>query len=248
MNDTYDVVIIGGGAAGLSTALVLGRARRRVAVIDSGEPRNAPAEHMHSFLSRDGMPPSALLELGLRERWGVDVLQCPYCHGYEVRDEPLGVLGNVPHALLLRQWSDDVVFFPGEVEPTADELERLEARGVPVVAGKITRMVVDGGRLRGVELAGGRVVPRTAVFVMPRMVPNDAVLTELGCEQANGWVVTDPSGRTNVDGVWAVGNVVDPRAQVITAAGMGAAAAFILNHDLVEEEVVQALTIRSRIS
>lgn len=301
MDDTYDVVIIGGGAAGLSTALVLGRARRRVAVIDSGVPRNAPAEHMHSFLSRDGMPPSALLEVGraevteygvrliegrvegvepgftvrlaggaelaarrivvatglrdelpdipgLRERWGVDVLHCPYCHGYEVRDEPLGVLGSVRHALLLRQWSDDVVFFPGDVEPTGDELERLAARGVPVVTGKITRIVVEDGRLRGIELADGRVVPRTAVFVMPRMLPHDAVLTELGCRKSDGWVVTDPSGRTSVEGVWAVGNVVDPRAQVITAAGMGAAAAFALNHDLVEEEVVRALTIRARIS
>ena len=60
----FEVVIVGGGAAGLSAALVLGRARRRVAVIDAGQPRNAPAAHMQGFLSRDGMPPSELLAAG----------------------------------------------------------------------------------------------------------------------------------------------------------------------------------------
>lgn len=155
--DAYDVVVVGGAAAGLSAALVLGRARCRVAVIDAGDPRNAPAAHMHGFLSRDGMPPAELLaegrnevtgygvELvndqvlgieprfvvrlahgrtmnarrilmatgvgdevpdlpGVRKRWGRDLLHCPYCHGWEVREQPLGVLGALPgsvqHALL----------------------------------------------------------------------------------------------------------------------------------------------------
>src|SRR5689334_7525980 len=165
---TYDVIIVGGGAAGLSAALVLGRARRRVLVIDAGAPRNAPASHMQGFLSRDGMPPSELLAAGraevhaygvellkdrietiapgfelrtgggrairarrvllatgardelpdipgVQDRWGKDFLHCPYCHGWEVRDQPLGILGtnagSVQHALLVRQWSGDVIFF-----------------------------------------------------------------------------------------------------------------------------------------
>src|SRR5690348_15197086 len=65
--NSYDVLIVGGGAAGLSAALVLGRARRSVLVIDSGAPRNAPAAHMQGFLSRDGMPPADLLEVGRAE-------------------------------------------------------------------------------------------------------------------------------------------------------------------------------------
>src|SRR5829696_8251535 len=105
---SYDVVVVGGGAAGLNAALVLGRARRRVAVIDAGAPRNAPAAHMQGFLSRDGMPPGELLDIpGVRERWGRDLLHCPYCHGWEVRDQPIGVLGTHPgsvqHAQLVRQ-------------------------------------------------------------------------------------------------------------------------------------------------
>ncbi|WP_171163493.1 NAD(P)/FAD-dependent oxidoreductase [Streptomyces sp. I05A-00742] len=302
----YDVVVVGGGAAGLNAALVLGRSRRRVAVVDAGRPRNAPAAEMRGFLSRDGMSPADLLAVGreeaagygvdlikgqvdlverqadhigpgfsvrlaggavlgarrvlvatgmrdelpalpgVRERWGKDLLHCPYCHAYEVRDRPLGVLGTHPgsvaQALLLRQWSDDVVYFPHTLALSEGERERLAARGVRVAEGVLKRLVVDGGRLRGVELVEGSVVPREAVFVFPRPVPHDGLLTGLGCAQEDdGRVATDRSGRTGVPGVWAVGNVADPRAQVVTAAGMGAAAAFAINHDLVDEEVARAV-------
>ena len=71
--ESYDVAVVGGSAAGLSAALVLGRARRRVVVIDAGAPRNAPAAHMHGFLSRDGMPPAELLATGRAELRSYDV-------------------------------------------------------------------------------------------------------------------------------------------------------------------------------
>lgn len=295
----YDVIVVGAGAGGLSAALVLGRARRRVAVVDAGQPRNAPAAHMQGFLSRDGTPPAELLAAGrtevagygveliegrvervdqgflvhlaggavlaarrllvatglrdelpeipgVEERWGRDAIHCPYCHGYEVRDQPIGVLGTDPRsahqALLLRQLSDDVVYFTHTLDLTADDREKLTARGVRIVDGVVTRLVVADDRLRGVELADGREVPRSAVFVAPRFVPHDALLTGLGCARGeDGWVVTDASGRTSVPGVWAVGNVVDPRAQVITAAGAGSAAAIAINTDLLGEDVERAL-------
>src|SRR5690348_11095734 len=203
-SDSYDVAMVGGGAAGLSAALVLGRARRRVVVIDAGVPRNAPAAHMHGFLSRDGVPPAelrasgrselrgydvdlvedevvevdgaftlrlasgqvlqarrvllatgALDELpdipGARERWGRDFLHCPYCHGWEVRDQPIGVLGTGPgsvdHAHLLRQWSDDVVFFPHTHGIAAGERAALDASGIDVIAGRVARLRVVDDRL-----------------------------------------------------------------------------------------------------
>ncbi|MGW0247781.1 NAD(P)/FAD-dependent oxidoreductase [Nocardia goodfellowii] len=303
MNETYDVVIVGGGAAGLSAALVLTRSRRRVAVVRGGPPRNAPAEHMHGFLSRDGMPPAELLSTGaaevagyggeliddevigaekdtvtggftvelasgrtlrarrvliatglrdelpqvpgVRERWGLDVLHCPYCHGYEVRDQPIAVLGGtdsgararaVHVALLVPQWSADVILFAHGLELSEQDRARLDARGVRVVEGEVSRLVVDG-KLRGVELADGRAIPRAAIFVTPAFVPNAMLLRELGCDfDENGWVITDRFGRTSVPGVSAAGNVVDPSAQVIVAAGAGSAAAVMLNGDLVEED------------
>jgi len=302
-DDRFDVVIVGGGAAGLSAALVLGRARRRVVVVDAGSPRNAPAAHMQGFLSRDGMPPSELLAVGraevvgygveiiddevtalapgftvglasgrtitarrllvatgvgdelpdvpgVRERWGRDLLHCPYCHGWEVRDQPIGVLGVHPaavqHALLVRQWSDDVAYFTDGRDLEADEQAQLDARGISVVPGRVARLVVEDDRLVGVELADGRVVARTAVFVRPGNLPHpDGLLPGLGCElDADGFAVVDRTGRTSVDGVWAAGNVVDPRAQVITSAGAGSAAAIAINADLVQDDVDVACRLR----
>jgi thioredoxin reductase len=292
----YDVVVVVGGAAGLSAALVLGRARRRVAVIDAGAPRNAPAAHMQGFLSRDGMAPGDLLAAGraevtgygveliedqvvgveagfvvrlaggrvlnarrilvatgvrdelpgipgVHDRWGRDLLHCPYCHGWEVRDQPIGVLGTQPgsvqHAHLVRQWSDDVAFFVHTYDLTADEQAQLEARRVQIVRGEVARLVVEDDRLAGVELTDGRVIARTAVFIRPRNVAHpDGLLDGLGCEVDDaGFAAVDATGRTSARGVWAAGNVVDPRAQVITAAGAGSAAAIALNADLVEEDV-----------
>ena len=292
----WDVVIVGGGAAGLSAALVLGRARRSVAVIDAGEPRNAPAAHMHGFLSRDGMRPAKLLAAGrteasaygveilqdrvvrlepgftvevasgrtlnarriliatgvrddlpaidgVRERWGRDLLHCPYCHGWEVRDQPLGVLGtvagSVQHAQLVRQWSDDVVFFVHTHDLEDGERDALEARGVDVVEGTVARLVVEDDRLTGVGLSDGRVIARTAVFIRPVNLPHDdGLLARLACETNEaGFVEVDATGRTSAAGVWAAGNVTDPRIQVITAAGAGSAAAIAINADLVDDDI-----------
>lgn len=294
--DTHDVAIIGGGAAGLSAALVLGRARRRVVVIDAGTPRNAPAAHMQGFLSRDGTPPADLLRAaraevrhygveivedrvvdatagfalrlaggrtvearqlliatgatdelpdvpGARERWGRDFLHCPYCHGWEVRDQPLGVLGTGPgsveHAHLLRQWTDDVILFTHDQAVTDDERATLDARGIAVVDGCVERLVVTDDRLRAVQLTDGRTVPRAALFIRPALrAHHDGLGATLGCETlAGGLLRTGADGRTSVPGVWAAGNAANPRAQVITAAGEGSAAAIAINTELVRDDV-----------
>jgi thioredoxin reductase len=301
--EEYDVVVIGGGAAGLSAALVLSRARRDVLVVDSGTPRNAPAAHMHGFLSRDGLPPGDLLALGrdevlgyggkmvdgavtevvpfgdtgfwvmladgqrvsgrrllvatglrdelpgipgLRDRWARDVLHCPYCHGYEVRDQQLGVLGDSPDtvrfAQIIRQWAADVVLFAPTGTLTGAERSQLVARAIGIVEGSVERVLVEDDHLSGVELDDGRTVPRDALFVPPRFVPNDDLLVGLGCDfDEDGWVTAGPNGQTTVPGVWAAGNVSNPRAHVITAAGEGLAAAIAINADLVDEDVRLAI-------
>lgn len=188
---------------------------------------------------------------GVAERWGRDVLHCPYCHGYEVRQQPLAVLGTHPqaihHALLLRQWSGDVAYLTHDFPPDEDQELELRARAVDVIQGTITGLLVDGDKLRGIKLEGGEIVERSVVFLFPTMVPNDTLLTQLGCAcDERGWVTTDRTGRTSDPGVWAVGNVTDPRAQVITAAGAGSAAAFAINTDLVISEVREAVSGRPR--
>ncbi|MFI1675723.1 NAD(P)/FAD-dependent oxidoreductase [Streptomyces sp. NPDC020607] len=295
----YDVVVVGGGTAGLSAALVLGRSRRRVLVVDAGEPRNAPAAHMQGYLSRDGMPPAEFLAEGRRElerygvevvrdrvsavrpdgtgefavaladggevharrvvmatglvdelpdvpgvaeRWGRDVLHCPYCHGWEVRDEPFGVLASEPfnshQVLLVTQWSKDVTLFLHTVRDLPDEeWERLAAAGVQVVEGEVAGLAVEDDRLTGVRLADGRVFPRSVLFVAARPVARGGLLTELGAEHKDTpfgpYPLVDETGRTSVPGVWAVGNAAGPMEQVINAASAGYRAGSTVNADLV---------------
>lgn len=298
MNE-FDVLVVGGGAAGLTAAVVLARAGRAVAVVDAGAPRNAPAAHMHGFLSREGMPPADLLVAGraeaagygaaliegtvaaidpgfligladgstlrarkvliatglrdeipaipgLRERWGRDVLHCPYCHGYEVRDQPLAVIGGTPeavaHALLLVQWSADVLLFPHSGSLSTEQRERLDARGVRVQGGQVSHLSVQDDRIEAVVLADGTRFARAAVFVRPSFVPDNRLLAGLGCEiDEGGWVRHDSAGRTGTPGVFVAGNAADPRAQVITAAGQGSAAGIAINADLVEDDIAAAV-------
>ncbi|MEO3936883.1 NAD(P)/FAD-dependent oxidoreductase [Dermatophilaceae bacterium Soc4.6] len=301
--NTYDVLVIGGGAAGLSAALVLSRARRHVLVVDAGAPRNAPAANMHGFLSRDGMPPAALLAAGreevtgygatfiagtvtelircgpssfhallddgqrvkarkvlvttglrdelpdlpgLEQRWAKDVLHCPYCHGWEVRDQQLGVLWNGPesvrYAQVVRQWTDDLVFFVPDDTLTPADRSQLVARAIGVVEGDVERVVVHDDQLTAVAMVDGRSIPRQALFIPPRFVPHDALLTGVGCQvDEQGWVVTGPNGTTSLPGLWVAGNVTNARAQVITAAGEGSAAAIAINTDLVGDDVRTAV-------
>ena len=186
---------------------------------------------------------------GARERWGRDFLHCPYCHGWEVRDQAIGVLGTGPgavdHAHLLRQWSEDIVFFSHSHSLTAEERAGLDARDIAVIEGTVTALSVADDRLHAVELSDGRVIPRAAVFMRPSLHPHrDGLIESLGCEVGeDGFVRVDPTGQTSVSGVWVAGNASNPRAQVITAAGEGSAAAIAINTDLVQEDIQNALHV-----
>ncbi|MFC6887166.1 MULTISPECIES: NAD(P)/FAD-dependent oxidoreductase [Actinomadura] len=311
LNDRYDVVVVGGGAAGLSGALMLARARRSVVVLDAGTPRNAPADGVHGLLGHDGVPPLELLERGrtevrrygghvvtgevraaaresggfavaladgrgvrarrllvatglvdelpdvpgLRSRWGRDVVHCPYCHGWEVRDQAVGVLASGPmsvhQALLFRQWSADVTFFTHTMAPpTAEEAEQLAARGIGVVDGQVASLEIDGDRLVGLRLSDGTVVARQVVTVAPRMAARAGFLTDLGLTPAphpsgaGEYFPADATGRSGAAGVWLAGNVADLAAQVGSAAAAAAGAAAQINADLIAEETRLAVEAR----
>jgi thioredoxin reductase len=313
---TYDVVVVGGGAAGLGGALMLGRSRRSVLVVDAGEPRNAPASGVHGFLTRDGTDPAALLEVGraevrgygvrvldgrvasaesvddgfaitledgrrvgarrllvatglvdelpdvpgVRQRWGRDVLHCPYCHGWEVRDQAIGVLASGPvavhQALLFRQLTADLtLFLHTGPEPTDEEAEQLAARGISVVKGEVASLEVHEDRLTGVRLRSGEVVPRSAVVVGPRFAARAGMLAGLGLETTahpsgmGEHVESDATGLTDVPGVWVAGNVTDPIAQVLASASAGAVAGTAINADLMAEDTREAVAAhRDRLS
>lgn len=305
--DDYDVVVVGGGAAGLNGALMLARARRLVVVVDGGQPRNAAAEGVHGLLGHDGVPPGELLARGRQEvrgydghvvtgevtaasrdgdgfvvaladgrsvrarrllvttgltdelpdvpgvaqRWGREVLHCPYCHGWEVRDQAIGVLGSGPmsvhQALLFRQWSEDVTYVSHTMPPDDGQAEQLAARGIRVVDGEVAGLELDGDRLAGLRLTDGTAVEVQAVVVSARMVARAGFLADLGIEPAEHaagvgeYIPADSTGRSEVAGVWVAGNVTDLTAQVGGAASSGAAAAAHINADLVAAETRQAV-------
>jgi thioredoxin reductase len=192
---------------------------------------------------------------GVRERWGRDVLHCPYCHGWEVRDHPIGILATgaraMHQALLLRQWSDDVVFFAHTAPPLTDEeQEELAARGISVVEGRVEGLEITDDRLTGVRMETGDVVPRAALVVAPRFVARAEVLASLGLEPTDHpagigtYVASDRTGLTAVPGVWVAGNVADPMLQVVGAAAGGTLAATAINADLVADDVRLAVAAR----
>ena len=273
-----DVIIVGGGTGGLSAALTLTRSRRSVVVIDGGEPRNARADGVHNYLTRDGTPPGELLALGraeveayggriiharavetvridggfeitlddgarlqgrrlviatgvwdelpdvpgVREGWGHTVIHCPYCHGWEVRDQRIGVLGTGPggihQALLFSQLSDDVTLYLHSLSLTDAERASLSSRGVAIVEGAVA----------SVESLGVDALV-VATITHPRL----EAFAGLGITE----VAADFTGFTGVPGIWAVGNVAEPNAQVIGAAAAGVMAAARINWDLIECEL-----------
>ncbi|MGO2110173.1 MAG: NAD(P)/FAD-dependent oxidoreductase [Pseudoclavibacter sp.] len=327
-----DAIVVGGGAAGLNAALILARSRRRVTVIDAGEPRNAPADGVHGLLGREGMPPSELLALGraevasyggelrsdivvaarrlgdatdageasgasgataddasrdlarfevtlaggsrlrarrliiatglvdelpeipgLRERWGRDVLHCPYCHGWEVRDQNIAVLATGPmlthQALLFRQLSDRVTLFVFDTEVGDADAATLAALGIRVVPGASESIEVHDDHVTGVRLAGGEVIPAEAVAVATRMAARAEPLEGLGivaAEHPSGmgsFIEADALGRVGDGDIWVAGNATDISAQVGAAAAAGAMAGAQANADMVMEDARRAVAL-----
>lgn len=301
--DDFDVIVIGGGAAGLSAGLMLARARVSVLVVDAGAPRNAVAGEVHGLLARDGTPPGELLTRGreevrayggsiasgtvtdahpsgtgfvvtvdgerrftarrivvatglvddvpdlpgLRERWGAEVVHCPFCHGWEVRDTAIGVLAlnaRATHqAVLFHQWSPDITLFANDQPGVAAE---AAGHGIPVVEGRVAAVELRDGRVAGIRLASGEVHAVETVVIGPRSRIAAPFLAGLGLaavEHPSGigeYLPTDAQGRTGVPGVWAAGNVTDPSAQVGGAAAAAALVAGQLAMEFALEKVAEA--------
>lgn len=268
---TYDVIIIGGSFAGLSAAMQLGRARRRVLLIDAGLPRNRFADASHGFFGQDGKAPAEIVREasrqvlayptveiahreavavtregegfevayaggeaahgrrlilatgvvdnlpdidGLKERWGATVLHCPYCHGYEVRDQALGVLANHPmsghQAAMLTDWGPTTLFTQGRFEPDAETLELLERRGVTIERQPVVAVLGVAPAMEAVRLADGRALAANALFVAPRTSFASPFAEQLGCTVDDGMlgpvVRVDDFKATTVPGVYAAGD------------------------------------------
>lgn len=289
MNTEWDCIVVGGGAAGLSAALVLGRARRRTLLVDAGAQSNLSAHGIGGLLGFDGTPPAQLYERGreqlapypsvefrtgdvvsatagftveladgttqrsralllatgmdyrgpdiegLAGLWGTSVFHCPFCHGWEVRDAPLAVVGTgeraAHSALLLRGWTDDVVVL-GNGPAELDDAQRalLEAAGIPVDERRIARFASHSGELTAIEFTDGGSLARRGALVAATLHQRSALVTQLGLDTvatplSAEAVVLDPFQRTSVRGVFAAGDVGAGMPQVAAAVASGSLAA-----------------------
>jgi thioredoxin reductase len=186
---------------------------------------------------------------GLAARWGIDVLHCPYCHGWEVRDQRIGILasgpGAVHQALLFRQLSPHVTVLMHTADLTGEQRDQLSALGIAVIEGAVAEVEAGDGGLTGVRLADGARIRLDALVVAPRPAANAGLLAPLGLTPAevqfSGQVIgtrieADPTGATSAPGVWVAGNLADIQAQVITSAAGGLMAGAAINADLVAED------------
>jgi thioredoxin reductase len=286
---TYDVVIVGGGPAGLAAALALARARRSTLLLDDGEPRNGASPILHGFVTRDGctveefrgaahaqLQQYPLLDIqraraervdgsrdgyevrlanggvvlcrrvllctgledelpelpGLRELWGKAAFECPYCHGWEVRDKVLGYLtdGDCRElALLLHSWGSHVVVFSGG-RPLDPELKKmLTGRDIACEERELARLIQGGGGLQAVELTDGTQVPCEALFLQPRR-RHTALVQSLRLElDSDGMVRVTSDNRTSLAGVSAAGDLTGHAHGALKAAADGSAAAHAMH-------------------
>ncbi|MCA8353213.1 NAD(P)/FAD-dependent oxidoreductase [Burkholderia cepacia] len=299
MHDHHEVIVIGGSFAGLSAAMQLARARRRVLVIDAGRPRNRFAAHAHGFFGQDGKPPAQIVEEaaaqlaayptvqriagdartaerdadgrfhvtladgsrasadrlilatgirdelpalpGLAERWGVSVLHCPYCHGYEVSGRRLGVLATHPlsvhQAILIPDWGPTTWFTQGVVEANHEEAALLDARGVRIERSPVVEILGDAPRIEALRLADGQVVPVDALFVGARTAMASDLAQQLGCAFDDGplgpIVRVDAGKETSVAGVFAAGDASTPMSNATFASASGVMAGVAAHRSLI---------------
>ena len=301
MADVYDVVIVGGGTAGLSGAIVLGRCRRRVFLCDVGQPRNQASRAVHCLLGHEGTPPTELLARGRRELeryttvesradrvteitptrdqfavacadgftltarkvllttgltdevpqiegieqlYGRSVHHCPYCDGFEHRDQPLAVYGagdkGAGLALMMKQWSSDVILCTDGASDVSSTMQsRLKQHDIAIWAQRIARLEgTEDGVLQRIHLQGGNVLDRTAIFFTTGCQQTSDLSAALGCARdKKGGIVTDPvTEESSVRGVYVAGDASRDVLLVAVAIAEGAKAGVAINRALLQEE------------
>ncbi len=299
MAERLDSIIIGGGPAGMSAALVLGRARRNVLVIDEERPRNRVTHATHGFLTRDGISPGEFRRVareqiaaypsvrfirdqaveiagsdgdfrlttlsgesyrskkllfasgkkdlpmnipGLEDVYGRSAFVCPFCDGWELRDKPLALIVNGPHALhfakLVSGWSRHIAICTnGPDEQVDEQREQLAARGIPLYASPIRQIESSDGIVTNVLLEDGTSVPCSGIFFASKLAPGSDLPVALGCiNNDQGVLDVDARGKTNIPGVFGAGDAATPMNQAIVAASMGSVAAAGIVSELAEED------------
>ena len=306
MSFYFDAIIVGAGPAGLNAALVLGRCRRKVLLLDEGKPRNAVSHALHGFLGRDGIPPSQLLVIageqiaaypsvsieearvvdaartdtgfvvntsdahtfysrklllatgvidalpeqpGFRELYGAGLFHCPYCDGWEIRDQPLAVYGRGDDkggalALEMTLWSSNTILCTdGPSEWSEEYRVRLARNGVAVREDRILRLEIASAvpyqASFNILFEAGEPLHRSAIFFNTGRRQSTDLAARLGCDlyDPKGCAVDNKHQMTNVPGLHVADDASRDVLQVIVAAAEGAKAAMGINTALLKEDL-----------
>jgi thioredoxin reductase len=299
--EIFDCVVLGAGPAGLNASLVLGRARRNIALFDNGTNRNKVTHASHGFITRDGIKPEEFKSIALNELrnypsvqffertveqivkqksnqlfklvtsegeeyfsekiilatgvqevypsvqdiksyYGKSLFSCPYCDGWELRDQPLIVIAESEEAAvhmgkLVYNWSTDLLVATNGQELSQSIKEELERKGCTIITEPIKTIHGKNGYLEMVEFVSGVQTNRTGGFIVPSFYRPNQFAEQLGCElQENGVIVTDELGRTSQKNIYTAGEAVKggPSSLIISAAD-GSKAAAAVNTDITSE-------------
>jgi thioredoxin reductase len=295
-HEQFDVIIVGGSYSGLAAAMGLGRALRKVLVVDSGLPANHFTPESHNFLTHDGRQPSEITNIarqqvdqyksvkqisglvvgaeqiddgfqvrlhtgetyrsikllfasgivdivpeipGFAECWGKSVLHCPYCHGYEVRNENTGIFGNGDYAFefgaLISNWTSDLTIYTnGHSTLTGDQTAKLLSHNIKIVEDEIGLLKHDSGFVERIVFKNGSTAQVRAIYTKPGFKQHSDVPKSLGCEvTSDGYIMIDSGLRTSVPGVYACGDNVTRTRTVANAIAMGTTAAITINKDMI---------------
>ncbi len=299
VNQDPEVIIIGGSYAGLSAAMALGRALRRVLIIDSGLPCNRQTPHSHNFITQDGEKPAAIAErakaqvlhyptvtflnalavegkktddgfvittqageafkakklifatgvkdnmppiAGFSECWGISVIHCPYCHGYEVKGEKTGILANgdtaFHYAQLIRNWTSDLTIFTnGKSTLTPEQTTKITQHAIPIIEKEIASLQHKGGNLEQVVFRDHSTFTLKALYARPVFEQHCTLPEALGCELTEqGYLKVDMLQKTSVANCYACGDNASPMRSVASAVAAGNMAGAAVNNSLLQEE------------
>lgn len=294
----YDVIIIGGSYSGLAAGMALGRALKKVLIIDSNKPCNRQTPHSHNFLTQDGKEPSEIsgiakaqvlkydtvsfhngivkkgtklhksfkIELeskeiftsdklifasgikdimpkikGFSESWGISVLHCPYCHGYEVKNQQTGILGNGEYAFefgkLISNWTNDLTIYTNGISSlTLEQTSKLQSQGIKIIETEIESLEHENGYIKNMVFKNGKKASVKAIYTRTPFEQNSKIPLELGCEITDeGYLKTDVTMKTTVDGVYACGDIISKIRTVANAVSTGTTAGMMVNKEMIFE-------------